>query len=404
MQLQIPRPRLAACCKRPSCSERHIDSTAQRLEGKKSKTLTFFLEIDYRRVGMGFNRFTSLVYAALALTALVFYTLMLGLHSHNNETHTQMTAFFSHDTFNEKPINQVSIKSHHNYPYGTLFTMKATDHYYFIPKKTFECSQKQISILSLVLDSSSWGIDRTLKDHFKLLSTFSYPQECMSLAFLITSDDERAQVLNYIATHPQPFKSIFIMDEPLLKTNGGVSSREDRHDDSVQFRRRRHMAVLRNTLLNSVLAHDMHVASTAFVWLDADVKYVPVNTLLRMVYSEKDIVVARCDGAGGGEYDLNTWAGKRKVPSDQEWERVKNGERDAFVPGPDEQSLVYLSELESLDSEYVPDLLQVDSVVSDLILINCLLLVNAIYIYRVPRSYMSRPKFTSRVYSFRHTM
>lgn len=81
-------------------------------------------------------------------------------------------------------------------------------------------------------------------------------------------------------------------------------SREARHEQTNQRRRRSVMARSRNHLLSSALRDD----DEWVLWVDSDLDSYPPHVLRRLLASGKPLVVPNCVMARGGRsYDLNSW-------------------------------------------------------------------------------------------------
>ncbi|KAL4138214.1 hypothetical protein PRIC2_001721 [Phytophthora ramorum] len=202
------------------------------------------------------------------------------------------------------------------------------------------------SLLVMVVtkDAMSWGEERTAADFFKLLDTFDYPKEKMSVTLLTSSMSE----FDIVKTHFQQQIGRYSRLSVLFRNDFSpqeVVTRENRHVNQVQADRRRVIARYRNFAVLSTLEwwHE-HV-----VWLDADVHKVSPGLLKKMTQSGRDIVEPMCvrmkvSGQDWYEYDLNAWVGRRKVrrstqdsefvPGDLSVSRMKqfHGGDDAFVP------------------------------------------------------------------------
>ena len=164
-----------------------------------------------------------------------------------------------------------------------------------------------------------------------------------SLGILVSNEEESQSILSKLTLQFQtlPFESITIVHQP----HESVSDRSNRKLDHLQKERRRKLAMLRNELSFYAIGNAEHA-----IWIDTDIVSIPDGLSLRMMQSEKDIVVPSCYLVGSGhDYDLNSWVGPRSHPSEAEIQTIKKG--GLYVPRPNGAKFIY--ELKDQNKEFV---------------------------------------------------
>ncbi|KAI8909858.1 Anp1-domain-containing protein [Powellomyces hirtus] len=185
---------------------------------------------------------------------------------------------------------------------------------------------KRIAFMTIVRDQTSWGNGGSFARYINMITSFQYPKTHISLSFLV-SDESEFEAMKNLARETfssEPYRKVTIF----LATFEGAPPRAERHWDKYQKTRRRLIARIRNYLLASALTDE-----DAVLWIDSDMVEIPPDLLGKMVDSGKDIIVPLCQMNHLGDYDLNAWQGKRKVPTEDERKAIARGE--LFVPGPD---------------------------------------------------------------------
>lgn len=161
---------------------------------------------------------------------------------------------------------------------------------------------------------------------------------------------------------PKLYKKFNEITVILQNQNGGMS-RGERHDPHKQVERRTLIAILRNTLLYSVLRPLHHYV----VWLDVDVYFLQESIIQHFIASNKDIITPAClFGEGDSDYDLNAWTGTRTVPSEEQLKVMDSGMKSNYVPYHRQADFVRASRNKLKDDqEYV----QLDSVGGTLLVV-----------------------------------
>lgn len=167
------------------------------------------------------------------------------------------------------------------------------------------CKAPTVMISMIFHDFKSFGFDddynpRDLSDVLSMYHSLDYPRECISLA-LSSSDPESFELSHRILKTKFPFlgfrKVTLVFKEFIVK-----SSREERHSDNIQTKRRRLLAEARNFLAATALDDE-----DALFWLDSDIIKLPPLGLLQVVNSNRDIIHMRCSMRTYSNYDLNAW-------------------------------------------------------------------------------------------------
>ena len=174
---------------------------------------------------------------------------------------------------------------------------------------------------------------RFLPGYFDLLARLDYPRDKLSLAFLEgDSEDETTLVLkDCISRYHHAFAAI-----DLYSHDFGFQLQGDRSAADVQFLRRSIIAKCRNQLFKRA-----DRGQEKILWIDADLIDYPPDALLRLLDTEKPIVVPNCvQTSGGSTFDLNTFKYK---PGAQgvAWHYLQDG----IVQPPRGFGRLYLDEL-----------------------------------------------------------
>jgi len=198
------------------------------------------------------------------------------------------------------------------------------------------CSDEpSILILTLTRDALSWGQNdgesrRSVYDHLQMIRDTGLDLRDVSLGLL--TNDEQEYHLFKEATLDVPFASTTIYLHPGYSNTS--TDRENRHGNEIQHARRSEVARLRNYLMLEVLKDESHI-----VWFDADVYRLSPGLIQAMIAhaSRPDVgaITTRCTKHGMGDYDLNAWSGRRKVPTAEQLAALDAG-GDYYVPSDDE--------------------------------------------------------------------
>ena len=173
------------------------------------------------------------------------------------------------------------------------------------------CTHK-VMISVIVKDSTSWGIPKglfsrqlTFEDFMNMIATIEYPRHCLSLAFLVSDQEEYKRMRLHLNSTTGYGRKYLI-----YRNFDTGTSRLNRHDNGdKQVQRRNKLSEARNYLMLTALEGE-----DAVLWLDSDVIQVPGHALARIVKDQKDIVTLRCIIGERDDYDYNAWQSSRKIP------------------------------------------------------------------------------------------
>lgn len=208
--------------------------------------------------------------------------------------------------------------------------------------------QSPVLILSSIMDAGSYGDAevRQFKHFFKVLHTINYNRAKISLGlsiksveelekvkFLITEYYEATNVAQYFSDVLQEdeeldqknnskFNKITLVHAPFIENSFQIT-RENRHAENIQKKRRSVIAKVRNFLLNTVLHREKYT-----LFIDSDIIEIPENLLNYFIKSNKDIVVPRIQkGEVCFDYDQNSWFGDRTTPSAEEFAKLNHNKQ-----------------------------------------------------------------------------
>ena len=141
--------------------------------------------------------------------------------------------------------------------------------------------------------------------YFKRLDHLKYPKKYTSLAFLVSdSNDKTLGVLkSLLSRRGHLYHSVTVMEKDFKYE---LDAGEMRHDLSHQVARRTILSKSRNFLIQSALKNEEWV-----LWIDVDVREIPLTVVQDMTRYNKDILAANCFirthwNFGVHHYDLNS--------------------------------------------------------------------------------------------------
>ena len=148
--------------------------------------------------------------------------------------------------------------------------------------------------------------EKHLSQYFYNLCTIEYPRRLMSI--VLGEDSSSDQTLSIARLYAKLLQKYFKRID-VIPLNGAALHPKwrDAHAPEVQFQRRRHLAMSRNSLLHSALRDEKWV-----LWMDVDVEEIPSDLLLQLLSPDKDVIVPACmyhRSITGypAVYDRNTW-------------------------------------------------------------------------------------------------
>jgi len=211
----------------------------------------------------------------------------------------------------------------------------------------------KVLVLTILKDNRSWGKNRTLQSHLKVLESISYPKNLTSIGLLVSNQDEFKIMEEYLLREEfeqRGYRSVTLINKDFPIDIG--RSIQERHDLRIQRMRRSLLARARNALLTHALRDENYV-----LWVDADIiKMQHSNMLKKMIESNKDIITPRCKFGILEDYDGNAWAGPRKKPTKAERKSIESG--GLFVPDQVQGATKHMGDFMNTKEEFV----QLDSV------------------------------------------
>ncbi|RCK65121.1 Mannan polymerase complex subunit mnn9 [Candida viswanathii] len=226
---------------------------------------------------------------------------------------------------------------------------------------TYFPGKQTVLIMSVIGNSAPYGRDRDFGHFIKSIMTIAenQPDYIISLALLCNGDEEFSKIQKFFMDEAENnieflltvFESITLISAPFLDKNAGFE-RHERHRDSIQRLRRRLIAKSRNFLMLHSLQVQQYVLTidSDMVWFNE-----PERFIARFVNSGKDIVVPRVERPGLGDYDKNSWRGRRTKPSQEQLDKMDRNEWETwnYVPH-DVKGEIYhfLTYLDNKDGEY----------------------------------------------------
>lgn len=198
-----------------------------------------------------------------------------------------------------------------------------------------------IAILSIIRNSAG-----VLKQYGLQLSKLLYPHKHLSLFFgesgstdnTIKEATRVAQRLKY----QHGFKDASVL---LLNLSGGIhGSGQKRHRKEFQLTRRSHLALARNTLLNTVMKHKDY---DYILWIDSDMEELPEDLIEQLLYAKSDVVTTPCfirEPNFKLKYDKNSW---QETEESLKMQQLLQAD-ELIVEGYNKTGRVYLPQLMAL--------------------------------------------------------
>lgn len=203
----------------------------------------------------------------------------------------------------------------------------------------------------VILSSISQKFDEEGQPFQKLLQlideSIEYPHHKVSLSFLISDENEFSKfdkffqdVFNVIAKEENPasltnrFSKVTLLNAQFIEKEFKID-KGLRHTPEAQKQRRRLLSRLRNFLVFNGIGPEVYSLS-----IDSDVIELPKNLLSTFIKSQKDIATIRIDIKNQegkvvhADYDLNSWAGDRRVPNEEEDKQLDKDPNYFFEPRP----------------------------------------------------------------------
>lgn len=219
------------------------------------------------------------------------------------------------------------------------------------PKHNFDLQIDGENNEVVILSSISQKFDDPEQPVQKLLQLIDqgieYPHYKVSLSFLISDEEEFPKyekffrdVFNVIGNEQNPasltnrFSKVTLLSAQFIEKEFKID-KGSRHTPEAQKKRRRLLSRLRNFLVFNGIGSEIYSLS-----IDSDVIELPKNLLSTFIKSQKDIATIRIDIKNPqgevvhADYDLNSWAGDRRVPNTEEDKKLDEDPDYFFEPRP----------------------------------------------------------------------
>lgn len=199
----------------------------------------------------------------------------------------------------------------------------------------------EVVILSSIIDQNSFGNekDRSFKSFLQTLTDINYPKSKVNLGFFVQSKIEFETIKLFTSQYYEAqglpdwlealdlekFGKITVLRAPFVERL--KIDRNNRHDESLQRKRRSVIAKVRNFLLNTVVGNEKYS-----LFVDSDVIEIPGDLVNYFIKSGKDILVPRVVQGNCKDYDQNSWQGKRIQPTPEEFQRLTDDPKYIYVP------------------------------------------------------------------------
>lgn len=200
-----------------------------------------------------------------------------------------------------------------------------------------------ILFLTTIGSQTPFGEGKSFQDLFNTIRLIDYDFNKVSFGFLVSTDDDfkalnswfelyfnRLSSMDTASAARDSMRRVTIILSPFLEKQFSAIDRENRHLDGVQRLRRRLIASARNFVLINSLENEKYT-----LFIDADIIKIENPRMLKtFIASGKDIIVPRIMKGGHPDYDKNSWAGQRSVPSRKQLELMDKNQWDLvdYVP------------------------------------------------------------------------
>ncbi|XP_060598951.1 uncharacterized protein LOC132752629 [Ruditapes philippinarum] len=188
-----------------------------------------------------------------------------------------------------------------------------------ITKKYLELP-RTIYTYKIVILTPVCDVAHVLDNYMKQLAKLSYPHNLLSVYFGEDSSTDRTfDMATLIADDLKTNYGFHDAAAYHFNASGGVHGPwGEVHSRSSQYERRAHLAVSRNTLLKVGLKHGEF---DYVLWIDSDIKQLPVDLIQQLIYAKSDVVVPSCLFESGDlkrTFDKNSWRETPASIEDQE--------------------------------------------------------------------------------------
>ncbi|XP_062603699.1 uncharacterized protein LOC134265496 [Saccostrea cucullata] len=224
-----------------------------------------------------------------------------------------------------------------------LLSLEVMRHFTWLNKTL--CQGFLVLILTPIQNSED-----DLERYLNLIKSLDYPRHLLSVSFGEDGSQDKTFAKALIVAEQLKALGIRRVDVHHFNITGQVRrSWANEHSYAKQLQRRSHLAKARNLLLDAALKDEDYV-----LWLDSDIKTVPLDLIQQMLHANKDLVSASClfkDRSGRLRiYDKNTW--RETVESLQKQERFPKNQ--LVVEGYGPSLKIYLPHLRGEGKRAVP--------------------------------------------------
>lgn len=192
---------------------------------------------------------------------------------------------------------------------------------------------KSLLVVSTISNKDSYGKEKTFVDLLNTISLLEYEANSISLGFLVGNKEEFGNIetnfdtyfhdlanvrVNVKKTLAQYVNKVTLLTAPFIEKEFQGIDRNDRHNDNLQRLRRRSIARSRNFVLLHSLQNEKYT-----LFIDADIiKIQDPGMVKSFIGSGKDIIVPRIIRGDFQDYDKNSWAGERTIPTPEQFKKL----------------------------------------------------------------------------------
>ncbi|ODQ57227.1 glycosyltransferase family 62 protein [Wickerhamomyces anomalus NRRL Y-366-8] len=224
------------------------------------------------------------------------------------------------------------------------FTFKTNPE--FSPDVVIDGDKNEVVILASIIEKFDQQ-GQPFQRFLKLLQSIEYPHYKTSISLLISDNDEFKKFDEFVtdifnkieevkdtSLLKDSFSKITLINADFIESQFKVD-KGLRHDPRVQKKRRKLLAQIRNFLVFNGIGSEIYSLA-----LDSDVIELPKNMLETFIESKKDIATIRIDIKNHEgkvvhqDYDLNSWAGDRRVPNAEQDAKLDTDPDFFYEPGP----------------------------------------------------------------------
>lgn len=204
-------------------------------------------------------------------------------------------------------------------------------------KISTSATDKSLLVVSTISNKDSYGKEKKFVDLLNTISLFDYQANSISLGFLVGDKEEFSNVEAHFDAYFRALDKVSVgakeslkkyvnkvtlLSAPFIEKQFQSIDRNDRHNDNIQRLRRRSIARSRNFVLLHSLDKEKYT-----LFIDADIVKIDHPEMVKsFIASGKDIIVPRIIRGDLQDYDKNSWAGQRTVPTQEQFKKMDNNE------------------------------------------------------------------------------